>query len=104
MCLFVSPSVHESYGLTLVEAMQAGLPVLSSDPYGVDEILKPGYGRKVAYQEPRCRPRTLEYALRDLLRDTESLRGMGRRARAAARDMPFSVSAEKLLNAVRGLA
>ena len=32
--LFISPSIHESYGLNVVEAMHAGLPVLASDHYG----------------------------------------------------------------------
>ena len=41
--LFVSPSVHESYGLTLVEAMRAGLPILASDHHGVAEILRPEF-------------------------------------------------------------
>ena len=101
--LFVSPSVHESYGLTLVEAMQAGLPILASDHYGVEEILRPAYGRKVSYQAPAFRSKNLAKALEDLLRNPEALDGMGRLARSAAKDMPFAGTAEKLLDAVLGL-
>jgi glycosyltransferase involved in cell wall biosynthesis len=32
--LFVSPSLHESYGLTIAEAMAAGCPVISHGHYG----------------------------------------------------------------------
>ncbi|MBI4387088.1 MAG: glycosyltransferase, partial [Elusimicrobia bacterium] len=33
--LFISPSIHESYGLSNVEALRAGLPILASDHSGV---------------------------------------------------------------------
>ena len=45
----MSPSVHESYGLNVVEALRAGLPVLASDHYGVRDILKDEYGVRVPY-------------------------------------------------------
>ncbi|MFC1679962.1 glycosyltransferase, partial [Elusimicrobiota bacterium] len=101
--LFASPSLHESYGLTLVEAMQAGLPILASDHYGVDEILDPAYGRKVSYLAPARRARNLAATLEELLTDPEELRLMGRRARAAAGKMDFSGAARRLLEAALGL-
>jgi glycosyltransferase involved in cell wall biosynthesis len=99
--LFVSPSRHESYGLTVVEAMRAGLPVLASDHYGVEEALAPGCGLTVSY---RGQPpdRALAGGLADLLADKGRLRAMGRRAREAARRMDFSSSAQEVLSAALG--
>lgn len=100
--LFVSPSLHESYGLTVVEGLQAGLPVLASDHYGVAETLRPDYGRTVPFGDPAARSRHLSEAMGDLLGDRDSLRLMGRRARAAALGMDFDLSAERLLDAALG--
>lgn len=97
--LFVSPSLHESYGLTVVEGLQAGLPVLASDHYGVAETLRPDYGRTVSYGDAAERPRRLARALGEMLSDRDGLRRMGERARAAAAGMDFSASAERLLDA-----
>ncbi|MDE2291614.1 MAG: glycosyltransferase family 4 protein [Elusimicrobia bacterium] len=97
--LFVSPSLHESYGLTVVEGLQAGLPVLASDHHGVDETLRPDYGRAVPYGEPAARARRMAEALGELLADRPVLRAMGEKAREAARGMDFGRSAEELLDA-----
>ncbi|TBR20713.1 glycosyltransferase [bacterium] len=97
--LFVSPSVHESYGLTVVEGLQAGLPVLASDHYGVAETLRPDYGRTVRYDDAALRPRRLAEALGELLSDRPALRRMGARAKEAAQGMDFGATAERLLEA-----
>lgn len=97
--LFVSPSVHESYGLTVVEGLQAGLPVLASDHYGVAETLRPEYGRTVRYADASGRPRRLAEALGELLSDKPALRRMGARAKEAAKAMDFGVTSERLLDA-----
>lgn len=100
--LFVSPSLHESYGLTVVEGLQAGLPVLASDHYGVAETLRPDYGRTVPFADPKARSRRLCEAMGELLGDRDRLRLMGRRAGAAARGMDFGQTAERLLDASLG--
>lgn len=101
--LFVSPSVHESYGLTLVEALRAGLPVLASDHHGVEETLRPAYGRAVPYGKPRRRAGLLAEALEEMLADLDALGAMGEAARRAARGMSFPDAADKLLSAALGL-
>lgn len=100
--LFVSPSVHESYGLNVVEAMHAGLPVLASDHYGVRDMLPADAGRLVHYPSPRKAPPLLAAALGELLADRAGLEKMGRAARAAAQAMPFSAAAEAVRLAALG--
>ncbi len=95
--LFVSPSIHESYGLNLVEAMRAGLAVLASDHYGVRDLLADAYGRKVEYSSVGEAPALLANALKELLSDRQRLKDMGRLARAAAEKMPFSKAVEKII-------
>jgi len=99
--LFVSPSIHESYGLNVVEAMQAGLAVLASDHYGVHEILDDGCGRVVPYPVLTEAPRRLAESLAELLADRARLERMGRRARERVAGMPFAHAAEAVLEACR---
>lgn len=96
--LFVSPSIHDSYGLNIVEAMQAGLPILASDHYGVQDILTEDCGVKVRYTSLKAAPRLLAGPLKALLADRERLAGLGRGARRAAEAMPFSKAAERVLS------
>ena len=97
--LFVSPSVHESYGLNIVEAMRAGLAVLASDHYGVHDLLSKSFGTMVPYPSARKAPMLLAGALKELLDAPARLGEMGRAARAAAKAMPFSAAAAKVLEA-----
>ncbi len=101
--LFVSPSIHESYGLNVVEAMHAGLPVLASDHYGVRDTLPPEAGRLVHYPTPKKAPPLLAAALLDMIADPERLKKMGEAARAAATAMPFSAAADAVRLAALGL-
>jgi glycosyltransferase involved in cell wall biosynthesis len=44
--LFVSPSIHDAFGLVVLEAMSAGLPIIVSDHVGASEVImhkKNGY-------------------------------------------------------------
>ena len=95
--LFVSPSIHESYGLTVVEAMQAGLPVLASDHYGVRDLLDPSFGRMVHYHSPAEAAAPLASAIGEMLGDKENLSRMGAAARRSAEGMPFEKAAQRVL-------
>lgn len=92
--LFVSPSVHESYGLTIVEALRAGLPVLATDHYGVRDILKDDYG---------MRTNDLSAGLEALLGDPKKLKAMGAAAARAAADMNFDRAADNIRDAAFAL-
>lgn len=70
--LYVFPSRHESYGLTLMEALAAGLPAVCLDHSGAREIMQDSFGRIV----PRDR---LASTIRELLRDPGNMREAARR-------------------------
>lgn len=101
--LFVSPSIHESYGLNIVEAMQAGLPILASDHYGVRDLLDGSFGRMVHYPSPAKAPRRLAEALKECLSDPARLKAMGAAAREAASRMPFGKAADTVLKTALSL-
>ncbi|MBI5241320.1 MAG: glycosyltransferase family 4 protein [Elusimicrobia bacterium] len=97
--LFISPSVHESYGLNIVEAMQAGLAVLASDHYGVHDILDASCGRVVPYPSLAEAPQRLARALESACGENGRLAAMGRAAAARAAAMPFAGAADAVLRA-----
>ncbi|MEE1758468.1 MULTISPECIES: glycosyltransferase family 4 protein [unclassified Streptomyces] len=80
--LVVSASDAESFGMTLVEAMRCGVPVVSTDcPLGPAEIITDGVdGRLVPVDDPHA----LADALLDLTADPSLRRAMGRAALASA--------------------
>lgn len=92
--LYVFPSRHESYGLTLVEALRQGVPALTSACHGARHLVRPAYGRVVNLD--RCGPRRLLDALQTLLADRERLASMKEEARRAGREMDFSRAASNL--------
>ena len=57
--LYVFPSLHESYGLTLCEALAAGLPAITTDHYSAADLMK---GRE-EWIVPRGDPRALGEAI-----------------------------------------
>ncbi|WP_435835384.1 glycosyltransferase, partial [Streptomyces avermitilis] len=80
--LVVSASDAESFGMTLVEAMRCGVPVVSTDcPLGPAEIITDRVdGRLVPVRDARA----LADAMLDLVLDDELRRSMGAAARASA--------------------
>ena len=94
--LYVFPSRHESYGLTLLEAMRAGLPVLATPTYGVLDILKPEFGTLLPVSSDAQVPRLLQNSLAALFSNPERLAQQGRAAQAFARTQRFSETAARL--------
>jgi glycosyltransferase involved in cell wall biosynthesis len=96
--LFVSPSLHESYGLSIQEALGAGLPVLCSDSLGAHEILPDGCGVLVRYGDRRRAPRALADALRRLMEDPAELATLRQGVRERKGMRRFSETARDLLD------
>ncbi len=100
--LYVFPSRQESYGLTLLEAFQAGLPAIATATDGSEQLVRPEFGELLPPAEERDVPRLLKDAVKRLLADPAALRAKGMKAREFADSQPFSKTADRLA-AILGL-
>ena len=81
--LFVSAARSEPFGLAIVEAMAAGLPIVATSSEGALEIIEDGItGRLVPTNEPEA----LAGAINALLDDPLECSRLGRNAQLAARE------------------
>ncbi|MFQ5877310.1 MAG: glycosyltransferase [Acidobacteriota bacterium] len=80
--LLVQPSNWEGFGLTLVEAMAAGIPVVATRVGGVPEVVVDG---RTGLLVPPADPDALARACLDLLSDRERALRLGRAGRERAR-------------------
>jgi glycosyltransferase involved in cell wall biosynthesis len=94
--LYAFPSRHESYGLTLVEALAAGCPALTLDHAGARQIMRPKFGRVVERAGEEETTQRLGEALVELCSDRARLSSMGEAGARWAGDHPFSESAREL--------
>ena len=80
--LFVLPSYSENFGLAVIEAMAAGLPVIISDKVNIwREVHSGGAGRVIPCEAPALADQIL-----NLLADPEAAAGMGQKGRALVKD------------------
>lgn len=82
LTLFVSAARSEPFGLSIVEAMAAGLPVVAAASEGASEIIEDGLSGKLV---PVGDPESLAEAINDLLDDPLERSRLGRNAMLAAR-------------------
>ena len=94
--LYVFPSRHESYGLTLMEALAAGLPAVCLDHQGSREVMRAEMGRMLGEGESLWR------AIAEILADDAGRRAMGEAAAEYAAARPFSASAARLAEWLKG--
>jgi glycosyltransferase involved in cell wall biosynthesis len=87
--LYIFPSRHESYGLTLLEALASGLPAVCVDSHGARSVMSKEFGRIVE-------PPALPAAIAGLLADESLRKKMGAAARAYASTQRFSARAAEL--------
>jgi glycosyltransferase involved in cell wall biosynthesis len=90
--LYVFPSRHESYGLTLLEALAAGLPAVCLDHAGARSVMRPEFGRIVE----RAEVSDLRAAIAELLADDALRKEMGAAGQAYAATQRFSDTAARL--------
>jgi len=82
LTLFVSAARSEPFGLSIVEAMAAGLPVVAAASEGALEIIEKGFSGKLV---PVGDPESLAEAINGLLDDPIERSRLGRNAMLAAR-------------------
>ena len=83
LTLFVSAARSEPFGLAIVEAMAAGLPVVATASEGATEIIEDGVSGKLVRVDD---PEVLAQAIDDLLDDRDERSRLGRNALLAARE------------------
>ncbi len=83
LTLFVSTARSEPFGLSIVEAMAAGLPVVAAASEGALEIIEDGHSGKLV---PVDDPQSLAKAINNLLDDPLERSRLGRNAMLAARE------------------
>lgn len=76
--VYVWPAAGEAYGMAMLEAQAAGLPVVAAAVRGVPDVVEDGVGGLLAATED---PADLAVALRSLLTDQALRRRLGRGAR-----------------------
>jgi glycosyltransferase involved in cell wall biosynthesis len=87
--VYAFPSRHESYGLTLMEAMASGIPCIATDTHGARSVMQPAFGEIV--EPPQLAPTILR-----LLNDPATCKRMGSAARNFAHTESFSSRAAQL--------
>jgi len=99
--LFVWPAIKEAFGMALLEAQAAGLPVVAGRSPGVASVVADG---KTGMLAPEGDADAFAEAVKTLLTDPEQRRLLGRAAsRRAARENDISVAAHLLDRHIRRL-
>jgi glycosyltransferase involved in cell wall biosynthesis len=80
--ILVQPSLAEGFGMTALEAMAAGLPVVASSVGGLPELVEDG---RTGYVVPPADPATLAARLRHLVRHADLREAMGAAGRVRVR-------------------
>jgi phosphatidylinositol alpha-mannosyltransferase len=92
--LFIAPALgSESFGIVLLEAMSAGLPVVASDIPGYREVVRDSIE---ALLVPPGDPSALAVAVARILADPEYARGLGERGRRRAREYSWDAVARRV--------
>jgi glycosyltransferase involved in cell wall biosynthesis len=98
--VFVLPSYSENFGVAVVEAMAAGLPVVISDQIGIHPLVAEGRAGMVT----SCSVAALSEALIKLLSDPATARAMGERGRSIAlNEFSVPVVSAKLVSLYRAI-
>jgi glycosyltransferase involved in cell wall biosynthesis len=97
--LFISASVHESYGLAAAEALSAGVPIVAAANQGMKEVLRRGGG--VLVPEGSGFSDRLAAALKELLGDEPRRKKLSEQAQESVE--PFEAAAARLADEIAAL-
>jgi glycosyltransferase involved in cell wall biosynthesis len=100
--LFCLPSLHEPFGIVILEAWAAGLPVVASRVGGIPSFTRDG--EDILHADPGS-PESLARAMTALLDDPQLARRLAERGRdKAARDYDWQAISAKLSDLYRDLS
>ena len=86
--LFLLPSEYESFGLAALEAMAAGVPVVSTNAGGLREIMIPG---ETGYMSNVGDIKSMTQQSLEILRNDEVLKEFKKRAAAHAKKYDIKI-------------
>lgn len=95
--IFILPSFHETFGLSILEAMLAGKPVIASNVGGIPELVDNGV---TGILVPPKNADAIEKAVSDLVTDKEKMERMGQKGRKRAIEL-FSL--EKMVDGTQNI-
>jgi glycosyltransferase involved in cell wall biosynthesis len=98
--LLVLPSLYEELGTVLLEAMQAGLPIVASKTGGIPDVIEDGVNGLLV---PPGEPELLARAIDRLLADRGLAYRLSEGARERGKDYDWEVLAERVLAVYRGV-
>jgi glycogen(starch) synthase len=98
--LLVLPSIYEELGTVLLEAMQAGLPVVASKTGGIPDVIEDGVNGLLV---PPGEPGALARAIDRLLAERDLARQLSKGVQERAKDYDWEVLAERVLAVYRGV-
>ena len=91
--LFVFPSVTETFGNVILEAMSSGLPVIGFRVQGPQDIVQDGYSGLFA---PEISAKGLASTILDITEQLQKMRTMGKQARIYAKSQTWPLILEKV--------
>lgn len=93
--VFVFPTLMETFGMVVIEAMAAGIPVVTTSAPGPDEIINNGFnGLKVTTRDPK----SMAHAILKLLRDQKFGDEIARNALTTVKRYDWMVIAKQYLD------
>lgn len=96
--IFVLPSLHEPFGIVLIEAMSHAVPTISTDSEGPREIIQHGVDGILT---PRADPEKLADAIAQLLANPERAKALGAAGAAiVAKEYSMDAMARRLQSAL----
>jgi glycogen synthase len=98
--LLVLPSLYEELGTVLLEAMQAGLPVVASKTGGIPDVIEDGVNGLLV---PPGDPEALARAIDRLLADRDLAHRLSEGAHQRAKDYDWEELAERVLRVYLGV-